>query len=113
MEIKLPEHCNQCPNACPREGLRCGRGRAYFERLQRGETPHESAHPLVELLCRCGQGAEHKSRMMQSRGIDESEIVRCLTEEEQLQLQTLLQTLQQRWDEEHARRHGGNRRPEK
>lgn len=36
METKLPSNCNQCGNGCPREELRCGRGKAYFCRLESG-----------------------------------------------------------------------------
>lgn len=31
------KNCNQCPNQCPADALRCGRGRAYFARLENGE----------------------------------------------------------------------------
>lgn len=26
-------NCNQCPNQCPKDALKCGRGRRYFEQL--------------------------------------------------------------------------------
>lgn len=27
-------NCNQCPNQCPKDALKCGRGRRYFEQLE-------------------------------------------------------------------------------
>lgn len=48
MEMK---NCNQCPNQCPVDALRCGRGRAYFAQMENGEvqgnaqdSPEEGRH---------------------------------------------------------------------
>lgn len=36
------EYCSQCPNHCPADDLKCGRGRNYFAQMQ-GLEPEE--HP--------------------------------------------------------------------
>lgn len=105
-EIKLPERCDQCPNHCPAESLLCGRGRAHFERLKRGETEFHSEIPLVNLLVECGGIAKHKSEMLRMHGVDESNVFgSSLSEEEQAQLLALLQKQKAAWDREHAERH--------
>lgn len=114
MEIKLPENCNQCHNACPAEELKCGRGQAYFEALKRGETPPErgprerssSEHPLVRALTACGRTAEHISERLRANGKDEGELFGSLTQEEQEELQRILGKLDQAWQAERAKHHG-------
>lgn len=111
METNLPTNCNQCHNACPADALKCGRGRAYFEALKNGEPIPErspSTNPLVLALSACGRAAEHKSARMRDHDVDDAEMFRCLTQEEQAQLQAILSKLKQTWDEEHAKRHGGH-----
>lgn len=107
MDIKLPTNCNQCPNGCPADGLSCDKGRAYFERLKNGEEAvlPPSDNPLVQLLTSCAKVAEHKSVKMREHGADESGIFKCLTAEEQTQLQTFLFKLQKTWKEDHERHH--------
>lgn len=106
----LPANCNQCPNGCPAESLRCGKGRAYFERLKNGEAAPaplpESENELVRLLTKCGKIAEHKSGKMREHGKDESAMFQSLSEDEQAQLTALLTKLQTTWKEEHAKHHG-------
>lgn len=64
-----------------------------------------SKQPLVKLLSICGQVAEHKSEKVQQHGGDEDLILSALSEEEQHQLQTLLETLQKAWLKDHAEHH--------
>lgn len=64
-----------------------------------------SKHERVKLLSICGQVAEHKSEKMQAHGVDESQILSALSQEEQVQLDTILRKLQSRWLEEHAQHH--------
>lgn len=64
-----------------------------------------SKQPLVKLLSICGQVAEHKSEKVQQHGGDENLILSALSEEEQHQLQTLLETLQKAWLKDHAEHH--------
>ena len=111
MENKLPTNCNQCPNSCPADSLSCDKGRAYFERLKNGEETvlPPSDNPLVKLLTACAKVAEHKSVKMRQHGADESVMFKCLSAEEQSQLQDLLSKLQQTWKEDHERHHKGHK----
>ena len=107
---KLPTNCNQCPNGCPADALKCGKGRAYFERLKSGEAAPEplpeSENELVRLLTKCGRIAEHKSSKMREHGKDDGAMFQSLSEEEQTQLSTLLTKLQTTWKAEHEKHHG-------
>lgn len=38
MENKEMRYCNQCPNHCPEDSLKCGRGRNYFSRVDDPDT---------------------------------------------------------------------------
>lgn len=105
METKLPQNCNQCENHCPSDALRCGRGKAYFQRLQSGEPEFQSADPLVTLLYECGQITGHKIQKLRQHGVEEKNLYRCLTDTEAAQLQSLLQRLKDGWEEEHRQRH--------
>ena len=110
MDNNMPANCNQCPKSCPADALSCGKGRAYFERLQNGEAAPaampESENELVRLLTKCGKVAEHKSEKMRQHGKDESAMFQCLTEEEQTVLKELLSKLQTTWKEDHRKHHG-------
>ncbi len=110
MDNNMSANCNQCPKSCPAEALSCGKGRAYFERLQNEETAPvampESENELVRLLTKCGKVAEHKSEKMRQHGKDESDMFQCLTEEEQVELKGFLSKLQTTWKEEHQKHHG-------
>lgn len=109
MGIDLPANCNQCPKSCPADALSCGKGRAYFERLQNGENSPEiagSENELVRLLTKCGKVAEHKSEKMREHGKDEAVMFQCLTGEEKAKLQELLSKLQTTWKEDHAKHYG-------
>ena len=110
MDNSMPANCNQCPKGCPADALSCGKGRAYFERLQKGETAPEampeSENELVRLLIKCGRVAEHKSEKMREHGKDESAMFQCLTEEEQAVLKEILSKLQTTWKEDHRKHHG-------
>ena len=64
-----------------------------------------SKHTLVKLLSICGQVAEHKSEKMQEHGVDEAEILSALDQEEQEMLQSLLEKLQTKWLNDHAKQH--------
>lgn len=112
--VVLPEHCNQCKNKCPAQALQCGRGRAYFARLQRGEKEFCSQNPLTRLLVQCGQIAKHKGEMLQAHGVEESAMFQQgLSPEEQAQLLALLQKQVDAWEREHAQRHqGGHHGPD-
>lgn len=53
MENNKITNCNQCPNQCPADALKCGRGRHYFEQLEnpegfkmdeKGEHGHGEGH---------------------------------------------------------------------
>lgn len=105
METKLPSNCNQCGNGGPREELRCGRGKAYFRRLESGEPEFQSDDALVMLLYKCGQVAGHKSQMLRQHGREERKMFQCLTDEEARQLEDLLRRLNDGWEEEHRLRH--------
>lgn len=105
METKLPSNCNQCPNACPSDALKCGRGKAYFRRLESGETEFQSEDALVMLLYKCGQVAGHKSKMLRQHGAEERNMFRCLSDTETEQLESLLRRLNDGWEEEHRLRH--------
>ncbi len=64
-----------------------------------------SKNELVKQLSICGQVAEHKSEKMQEHGVDESQILSALSQEEQAQLGAILSKLQSRWIQEHAQHH--------
>ena len=64
-----------------------------------------SKNELVKLLSICGQVAEHKSEKMQEHGVDESQILSALSEEEQEQLKSILSKMQSQWLKDHAQHH--------
>lgn len=66
-----------------------------------------SKNDLVKLLSICGQVAEYKSEKMCEYGVDESQILSALSQEEQTQLGNILRKQQSHWLEEHARHHKG------
>lgn len=43
MENNEMRYCNQCPNHCPENALKCGRGRNYFSRLDNPEEENREA----------------------------------------------------------------------
>lgn len=105
--IALPERCNQCPNSCPVEALKCGRGRAYFQRLIAG-TEFTSSNELLTLLAQCGDSAKHMAKRTQQMGGDENTIL-TLEPEEQQTLSALLHKQKQQWDIAHAKFHNSHK----
>lgn len=104
-------NCPQCPRHCPADALSCGRGRAFFGQESTGQADHERhehkdfdrPHPhgenghhvkpdletLEGLLSVCGHALHH--------GRGESVDFTALSQEEQLQLKTLLKKLLESW----------------
>ena len=68
METKLPSNCNQCGNGCPREELRCGRGKAYFRRLESGEPEFQSDDALVCCSTNAARWPDTRARCSASTG---------------------------------------------
>ncbi|MGN0535249.1 MAG: hypothetical protein ACI4IR_04520 [Eubacterium sp.] len=113
------EFCNQCPNKCPKNNLKCGRGQAYFNgenyekssesRHHRGIRKsfhnHKSDNELVKLLTTCGMIANHRSEKMLEHNIDESVMFEVLTDNEQEILKNLLTKLNNKWEEDHKKHH--------
>lgn len=99
----LPSQCTPCPNHCPKDNLRCGRGAAYFQRLQNGEE-FTSSDELLLLLNQCGEAAKHMVLRARNTGEDEHAIL-TLTPEERQTLLVLLRKQKKQWDEKHAARH--------
>ena len=64
-------------------------------------------HPLLRQLSICGQVAEHKSGNVREHGGDEAMILASLSAEQQAQLSSLLDTLQNAWLQDHAQHHKG------
>ena len=60
---------------------------------------------LAKKLSICGQVAEHKSSKMQEHGVDDSEILSALSEEEKQQLDQILTKLQKAFIEDHKAHH--------
>ena len=101
--VELPDHCTQCPNQCPSDALRCGRGQAYFQRLRNGEE-FTSDDELVLLLTQCGEAAKHMALRLRNTGGDEHSAI-TLEEAERQTLLTLLKKQKALWDQQHAAMH--------
>lgn len=108
------EFCNQCPNKCPKDNLKCRRGKAYFNgESNENQSRHKdhgfaqcsSKNELVRLLSICGRAASHKSEKMLEHNIDESVMFDALTPDEQENLMLILTKLQQKWESDHKRHH--------
>ncbi len=56
-----------------------------------------SKNQLLQLLSISGQIVEHKCEKMQERGMDETQLLKVLEEEEKEELTRLLQKLQKQW----------------
>lgn len=107
------EYCNECPNQCPKNDLKCGRGEAYFNGGNGNRSMHKghgtveikSNNELVRLLAICGKVAEHKSEKMIEHNMDESAMFDVLSDRQQSELKLLLEKLNKQWKAEHERHH--------
>lgn len=114
------KNCPKCGNHCPREALKCGRGKKYFKK-QEGEHKHEDGHGHRE-EGKHGEGHHahkgkekhrhgfrhmqddgsitymlHKLRHMlhhSSEAVTEERLTASLTEEEKKQLRSLLEKME-------------------
>lgn len=102
----METNCPCCPNHCPADALRCGRGRAHF--AQNGaETREEHAHheggahhgqpmgemdPALALLRQCGHFLHHMGP-----GSDPARLMSALTDEERATLRALLEKCLTSW----------------
>ncbi|WP_305767036.1 hypothetical protein [Candidatus Epulonipiscium viviparus] len=68
--------------------------------------------PLLKLISECGQIAEIKSSKMQQHGIDETELLVSLSEDDRTVLTEMLQCLKKQWMEDHKQRHLKNKQQE-
>lgn len=75
-------NCNQCEKQCPKDALKCGRGRAYFGMADEASGGSE----WISLLRKCGHMLHHGE-------VPEEIFAQRLSEEEQIQLVSLLQKL--------------------
>ncbi len=87
------EFCNQCPNHCSADSLKCGRGRAYFG--DNSQTSHEvhnhhgfdsADNSVVGLLRQCGHYLHHNDG-------SSDQLTSCLSKEELATLESLLQKI--------------------
>lgn len=86
------EYCNQCGNHCPKDDLRCGRGRRLF-----GAAPGETAEGgrgtsggTIGLLRQCGHLLHHG-------GVSGDDLLSALSAREQAELERLLNALLADW----------------
>lgn len=100
-------NCNQCPNQCPKDALKCGRGRRYFEQLENaagdiGESKeggggHARPEDLYGLMRACGHYLHHSYG--ERRGDDgDRQLFAALDEAEQNTLKELLKKLADSWE---------------
>ena len=102
----METNCPCCPNHCPADALRCGRGRAHFAQND-AEPREEHAHhegvahhgqpmqemdPALALLRQCGHFLHHMGP-----GSDPARLMSVLTAEERATLQSLLQKCLDSW----------------
>lgn len=116
MRNQRNETCPLCPNHCPADNLKCGKGHAHFNN---GSKTMENRHPHRE--CFKGFGGRRKEhftadlskdslpyllfysshylhKMLHERSVeDEKRLFACLDETEQNQLKMLLQKLLTHW----------------
>ncbi|MGN1019345.1 MAG: hypothetical protein ACI4O7_03145 [Aristaeellaceae bacterium] len=111
----METNCPCCPNHCPADALRCGRGRAHFAQNgaePREEHPHHEGHgphghgrpmqetePAMALLRQCGHFLHHMGP-----GSDSAAMMSVLSDEERATLQALLKKCLDSW-EANAPRH--------
>ena len=119
MENNKITNCNQCPNQCPADALKCGRGRHYFEQLEnpegikseeRGQHGHGESHggghgrghgksdDLYGLMRGCGHYLHHSGGKHQKAG-EENRLFAALDEGEQECLKGLLKKLLDSWEQ--------------
>ena len=84
------ENCPMCQNHCPKENLRCGRGREYFNENKHQEdynntSEHSSIKEQVIFdMRRCGHFLHH------NRELDINKVFSNLSDEELTKLHELL-----------------------
>ena len=127
MENNKTTNCNQCPNQCPADALKCGRGRHYFEQLENPEGikaderaghgygeghghsenhghGHKEGHghgksdDLYGLMRGCGHYLHHSGGKHQEAG-EENQLFAALDEGEQECLKGLLKKLLDSWEQ--------------
>ena len=59
---------------------------------------------LAKLISECGQIAEHKGEKMSAHGINDDELIKGLSLDEQTTLENLLNKLKKQWFEDHKKR---------
>ena len=85
--------CDQCENSCPRESLKCNRGRLRYG-LE--PAPHGPMKAMMDLpgplksLMECGHLLRHG-------GLEEGELLSALSGEEREELEKLLEKLLADW----------------
>ncbi|MGN0960608.1 MAG: hypothetical protein ACI4PF_00245 [Christensenellales bacterium] len=85
------ENCPVCHNHCPKDELKCGRGKMYFEgklnpemssENQEHKFNHTPQNELTQLIRQCGHFLHH--------GGDEQDLFNTLSDEEKSTLLALL-----------------------
>ena len=101
----MNETCPCCDRHCPTDDLHCRRGREHFgirdeshERHElRGNRPAGPEEKLLVLLRKCGHFLHHSV----GRDGDTAPLLRALTPEEKLILETLLKKCLKSWEPQH------------
>lgn len=101
------DKCPVCRNHCPREKLKCGRGRKYFRELEKDSRKEEKAQKKEEKMKLAEKSSRKKDdgsilyllkklghRLRHSKGIKEKHLTSQLTEEEQKQVRQLLEKIE-------------------
>ena len=102
----METNCPCCPNHCPADALRCGRGRAHFahndaepreehahhEGISHHGHPMQEMDPALALIRQCGHFLHHMDP-----GSDPARLMSALTAEERATLQSLLQKCLDSW----------------
>lgn len=96
------QNCPQCPNHCPANALRCGRGRAWLK--QREEDGSGESEELYGLMRRCGHYLHHSAgqghgREQKQGNHEKDRLFDALNEEEKDCLKDLLKKLLDSWEQ--------------
>lgn len=100
------DKCPVCRNHCPREKLKCGRGRKYFRELEKDTRKEEKAQKNEEKMKHEKKNSRKKDdgsilymlkklghKLRHSKGIKEEHLTSILTEAEQKEARKLLEKM--------------------